>query len=290
MLKVLLVEDSKSSMAAYSAMIRKNGYAVVTADSYESARKAARLAQPDIGVFDFHLGKKDGAVLAHDILQDQDVNNMACLVISGDLDKDYKKMKKVYRAGALDLVNKNIPQELFIIRLNAIAKTIELRNKVAELEDELANSKLQLEKTKILDGKETSNETEEPEEILFKGKVLLAEDSPILQIVNRKILEKYGVNVDVANNGEELLDLLSYVDYDLIITDLEMPKLDGVGATKAMRVDGDMTPVCALTGSEDKKVSETFLAAGGDCFLSKPIDQEELYKILEKYLKLVQIS
>ncbi|MBS0014884.1 MAG: response regulator [Arthrospira sp. SH-MAG29] len=110
-------------------------------------------------------------------------------------------------------------------------------------------------------------------------KVLLAEDHPINQQVLLNQLSLLGVKADLAENGEQALELLSDRHYDLIFMDCQMPKLDGYATTKELRKREGTdrhTTVIALTAHAMPSDRQKCLSAGMDDYISKPITQEEL--------------
>ncbi|MBT7307261.1 MAG: response regulator [Gammaproteobacteria bacterium] len=116
------------------------------------------------------------------------------------------------------------------------------------------------------------------------GHVLVAEDTPELQLLERRILEKIGLEVTVANNGLEAVKLAASESFDLILMDMQMPVMDGVEATNRIREAGYQTPIIALTANVMQKHRDQFDEAGGDGFIGKPIDKQELIRVLKKYL------
>ncbi|MFP4474930.1 MAG: response regulator [Desulfatibacillaceae bacterium] len=123
----------------------------------------------------------------------------------------------------------------------------------------------------------------------FKARVLLAEDNAINQKVTLQILGKMGLDVEVANNGVEALDILRREPFDLVLMDCQMPEMDGYEATRAIREAADKAlprniPVIALTASAMKGDREKCLAAGMDDYLAKPIQPGVLARKLSRYL------
>ena len=119
----------------------------------------------------------------------------------------------------------------------------------------------------------------------FSGTVLLAEDTPDIQQVIIRMLEKRGVTVTAANNGQEVLDQALVTPFDLILMDMQMPVMGGVEATEMLRSLGCDTPVVALTANVMKRHRDLFEQAGANDFLNKPIHQQELNRVLQHYLK-----
>jgi signal transduction histidine kinase/CheY-like chemotaxis protein len=116
--------------------------------------------------------------------------------------------------------------------------------------------------------------------------ILVAEDNPVNQQVARRLLEKRGHSVVVANNGREALALLDRHAIDLILMDVEMPEMDGFAATAAIRererIAGGRRPIIALTAHAIKGFQERCLAGGMDGYVSKPIRVGDLYAAIER--------
>ncbi len=113
------------------------------------------------------------------------------------------------------------------------------------------------------------------------ARVLVAEDNITSRRLVAAILEKAGMRVSMAENGEEALEKLAAKPVDLVIMDIQMPVLDGVAATRTIRagkvpgVDPRL-PVIALTAHAMRGDRERFLAAGLDAYLTKPLDAHSL--------------
>jgi len=118
--------------------------------------------------------------------------------------------------------------------------------------------------------------------------VLLVEDNAVNQRLAARLVEKRGHRVVVAANGREALAALEKDDYDLVLMDVQMPEMDGLEATAAIRKmeegSGKHQTVVALTAHAMKGDEERCLAAGMDGYLSKPIRPAELDAILESYV------
>jgi two-component system, sensor histidine kinase and response regulator len=118
--------------------------------------------------------------------------------------------------------------------------------------------------------------------------VLLAEDNPVNQRLAVRLLEKRGHSVVVAGNGREALEALEKQSFDLVFMDVQMPEMDGLEATAAIREkekgSGVHRPIIALTAHAMKGDRERCLASGMDGYLTKPIRPQELDEILEQNL------
>jgi signal transduction histidine kinase/CheY-like chemotaxis protein len=117
--------------------------------------------------------------------------------------------------------------------------------------------------------------------------VLLVEDNAVNQRLAARLLEKRGHHVVVAANGREAMAALEKDNYDLVLMDVQMPEMDGLEATAAIRkkegASGKHVRVIALTAHAMKGDQERCLAAGMDGYLSKPIQAQELDAILKQH-------
>jgi signal transduction histidine kinase/CheY-like chemotaxis protein/HPt (histidine-containing phosphotransfer) domain-containing protein len=121
------------------------------------------------------------------------------------------------------------------------------------------------------------------------GKVLLVEDHPVNQKVAQKLLERLGLTVEVAENGEVALDKLREQPYAMVLMDCQMPVLDGYSATRRLREiesgqGKQRTPVIAMTAHAMSGDRERCLQAGMDDYLSKPLDRQLLEQTLARWM------
>ncbi|HLJ62929.1 MAG TPA: response regulator, partial [Stellaceae bacterium] len=120
-------------------------------------------------------------------------------------------------------------------------------------------------------------------------RVLLAEDNIVNQKVAGKLLEKLHCRVDMAANGKEALELWEKLPYDLILMDCQMPEMDGLEATEAIRgregANGKRAhiPIVAMTASAMQGDRELCLAAGMDDYLSKPVRRADLESAIDRW-------
>lgn len=120
---------------------------------------------------------------------------------------------------------------------------------------------------------------------MFSGKVLVAEDVKVNQILMKLMLSKLGVDVTIAENGIQALQKASSESYDLVFMDMQMPEMNGYEATRALKQQGyKTTPIVALTANAMEGDKEKCLEAGCDGYLSKPIERQALSCILAKHL------
>jgi PAS domain S-box-containing protein len=120
-----------------------------------------------------------------------------------------------------------------------------------------------------------------PEPVAMPRQILLAEDNFVNQQLAAKLLKKAGHQVQVANNGVEVLQALEQAPYDLILMDVQMPELNGLETTRIIRsgsLDGidPNIPIIALTAHAMDGDAQRFLNAGMNGYIAKPIDRRQL--------------
>ncbi len=115
----------------------------------------------------------------------------------------------------------------------------------------------------------------------------MAEDNPVNQQIIKTILEKAHLGVTIADNGREVLKILDKDEFDAILMDIQMPKMDGIEATKEIRnhPQKGKIPIIALTANAMKGDEKTYLSAGMDGYVTKPIDQAKLFGVLSGVVK-----
>jgi len=117
-------------------------------------------------------------------------------------------------------------------------------------------------------------------------RVLLVEDNRVNQMVAKKIMQNKGCVVEIANNGQESLEMLKNSNYDLVLMDLQMPVMDGIEATKAIRkqeIYKDL-PIIAMTANAMKGDREKCLEAGMNDYLTKPFLPDDFFQVLSKWV------
>lgn len=140
----------------------------------------------------------------------------------------------------------------------------------------------QIKKTIIVDNKDFA---------LSKLQVLIAEDNAVNVMLMKKLFSKWNITPVIAENGERVVELLQYGNFDIILMDLQMPVLDGIEATKIIRRMADPKksgiPIIALTASALFDVRDRVHNSGMNDYVSKPFKPNEL---LEKIMSLVSLA
>jgi len=119
------------------------------------------------------------------------------------------------------------------------------------------------------------------------ARILLAEDNETNQLVAIDILERMGLDVTVANNGREVIELLQQADFDAVLMDLQMPVMDGLEAARRIRREERWNglPIIAMTAAVMEQDRAACSAAGMNDHVAKPIAQQELLHALLRWIK-----
>jgi two-component system sensor histidine kinase/response regulator len=258
--KVLVVDDNSTTLRTMDEFLAHWGFEVRTAGSAREALAVVEAAHSAGGDFDVLfvdalMPDVDGLSLVED-LRKRGLAPPVTLVLGSMADRDIhgERLKELEIAGAIE---KPISQ-------SALFDTL-----AATLEGPIEGDR----------GELFSDRTTRPLE------VLVAEDTPPNQKVVKAILEHRGHHVRIAQNGREALDKAAAEHFDVILMDVQMPTMDGLQATTAIRQLPDeprsRVPIVALTAHAMKRDRERCLSAGMNGYISKPIDAETLIRVVE---------
>jgi CheY-like chemotaxis protein len=117
-------------------------------------------------------------------------------------------------------------------------------------------------------------------------RILVAEDNPVNQILMQSVLKQLGHFCDVVANGVEAVAQVQVADYDLVLMDAQMPEMDGLSATRAIRaldLPVAAIPIIAITANAMAEDRLAYLAGGMNAYLTKPISVRELSQLLAQY-------
>ncbi|HEX6099053.1 MAG TPA: response regulator [Thermoanaerobaculia bacterium] len=260
--RVLIVDDTptnrlllRHNLAAWRMTVDEAGSG---AEALAKLCDAVRAGTPyDLVLTDMDLPKMNGLVLSRLIKCDKDLAATKIIIITSLAER----------------------VELPILRVVGVDECLTRPVKQSSLFDAIATS---------LAG-DVLQRPRAPERIApapMRGdvRVLLAEDNPVNQKVAVRQLEKLGVAADAVANGIEAVEAVSRHDYDLVLMDVQMPEMDGFTAARELRRRGAALPIVALTANALAGDRERCLAAGMDDYLSKPIQETELLRVLQRFL------
>lgn len=131
---------------------------------------------------------------------------------------------------------------------------------------------------------QTKSQIEMHQELSGKS-ILLAEDNQLNVVIAKKFLSNWGLNIDLASNGREAVEMVKENHYDCILMDLRMPEMDGIDAAKLIRALPEpncYTPIIALTASAMLEEQNEIFQAGMNEYVSKPFNPDELRSKIEK--------
>lgn len=118
-----------------------------------------------------------------------------------------------------------------------------------------------------------------------RNHILLVEDNEVNQMIEKEILEQKGYQVTIAGNGLEAVNIMSEEhDIELVLMDIHMPVMDGYEATEKIRLIDVETPILAMTAVSFDNIKEKCLALGMNDYVTKPVEPDELFKTLSKYI------
>lgn len=113
-------------------------------------------------------------------------------------------------------------------------------------------------------------------------KVLVGEDSSVIQNLLKKILLFENCKITSAKDGQQVLDKFEKDSFDLVIMDINMPKVNGLEATKKIRSNSKV-PIIGISGNAKNLPDEDFFAAGMNDYMQKPLDYDKLIELVKKY-------
>ena len=277
--RVLAVDDNATNLTILAHYLKSWGLEYdTTRDGFEALERlraaAAALRPFDIALVDMQMPGMDGLDLGRAIKSDPMIANTRLLLLSsiGQGDQNLRE------AGFLFGLNKPIRQSILYDTLLRVHDT----------QAEIAPSEPK--GSMVPDNSAEGRRVRSPTRERLKGRVLLAEDNLINQRVALGMLGRLGVEVAVANNGAQALELALAEPFDLVLMDCEMPVMDGFAATRSLRTRmpsgaGRRLPIVALTANAMAGDREKCLAAGMDDYLSKPIRLDQLVDTLGRWLE-----
>ena len=118
-------------------------------------------------------------------------------------------------------------------------------------------------------------------------KILIAEDSSVIQNLARKIFQQLNYSIKSAKNGKEAVSMLNDDDFDVLLLDINIPQLDGMECARQIRQMEDSSkaniPIIAISGNAKNYTLEDFKDAGMTEYMQKPLNFDELVELVKKY-------
>lgn len=140
---------------------------------------------------------------------------------------------------------------------------------------------LNVEKSKLT---KPTNQLKRDDKAIFEGNVLIAEDHEDNRELIARLLTHLGLNVFAVANGKEAVEACQNSRFDLVLLDIQMPVLDGIGALKQLKLSGFTQPIVAITANTMQHEVASYLEQGFSDHIKKPIEQDNFISTLKKYV------
>ncbi len=255
-LRVFLVEPSHTQQHIIKQFLLDLGISNITLiDSGKDLLSLLKQSLPDLIMSSMYLPDMTGADLVHEIRNDSDSYDMAFLLISSETNLNY--LDPIRQAGAIAILPKPFTSKDLDMALTATL-------------DYLNPQQVELEHLDIED-----------------INVLIVDDSPTSLKYIRKILNDIGIDqITQATNGQEAFELITTHLFDLIITDFNMPEMDGLQLTNSIRADSSQQsiPILMLTSEQNENRLAAVKKAGVSAILDKPFKPASIRKLIAQLL------
>lgn len=273
--RVLVVDDNRTNRRILEGLLKHWGmlpmvvpHAQQALLELENARRAG--ADFKLVVTDMHMPQMDGFDLVRNIKGDPSLSATTIMMLSSGAQKG--DSAKAAELGISAYLLKPVRQSELQAAILRVLHTSETEGHPATV---------------------TSNSLLEERDPARSLNILLAEDNPVNQKLALRLLEKRGHRVSLAGNGKEALSAFETSSFDLILMDVQMPEMDGIEATQAIRrleeAGASHCPIVAMTALAMKGDKERCLDAGMDGYLTKPIRTQELDAVLDDYMSIKEM-
>jgi len=267
--RALIVDDNETNRKVLRLQLARLGIESRSVDSAKAALKELteafnRQQRFDLAVLDYMMPECDGLELARQILADERFQSMRLVLLTS---------AQAVRAGG------DIAALGFAAYLLKPVSNRELHETLHRVMSAQSTQWHGTTQTIVLAAPKADS--------LATGHVLLADDNRVNQKVALGALQRMGLTVDVANNGEEAVAAWAAGVFDLILMDCQMPVMDGYQAAREIRAretGAHRTPIIALTADAMKGTEQLCRESGMDDYLTKPIDRDRLSEVINRYL------
>jgi CheY-like chemotaxis protein len=272
-LKTLIVDDTEVNRRVLHEQLSSwempNGSEAGGVEALENLRAASRAGDPyRFVLLDYQMPEMDGVTLAAAIKTDPALSDTVVIMLTSV--GHWSEVLNMKGGGGVDA---------------CLVKPV----RQSQLLNTLATSwsrKLSSGFTAWTQVRQAGQSSGLPAPGIFAGcglRVLVAEDNPVNQKVALRMLERLGVDPDIAANGREAVEFCALAAYDLVFMDCHMPEMDGYTATAEIRrqtANGKRIPIVAMTAEAMEGCRENCLAAGMDDYIAKPVRPEHLIEAL----------
>jgi signal transduction histidine kinase len=268
-MKVLVVDDNATSRDILQEMLESFTFEVTVAASGAEAITELESAGEDksfeLVVMDWKMPGMDGIEASKRIKHHKDLDRIPPIILVTAYGRE-EVMQQAEEVGLEGFLLKPVnPSMLFDTIMQAFGEAVPESSRIAQRHEQEAEA------LKHIQG----------------AHVLLVEDNEINQQVAKEILEGAGLNITLANNGQEAIDAIQKNEYDAVLMDVQMPVMDGYTATGKLRKDQRFKelPIIAMTAHAMAGDADKSIAAGMSDHVTKPIDPDQLFATLQKWIK-----
>ncbi len=290
--RLLVVDDNATNRKIIQYQANRWGMIVDQAASATIALKAIEQAAKhktfyDIAVIDMQMPEIDGMTLGEQIKANSAIAQLPLIMLTSTNQRD--EVQRSLKIGFAAYLVKPVKPSRLLDAIVTILETEEkdtLMRRMGDAENVFSTIPASECPSVRASPSATSN--------FPKLRILLAEDNLVNQKVALKQLQSLGYSADVAGNGQEVLQLLEKIPYDLILMDCQMPVLDGLETTKEIHrwqesrfATGRHPVIIAMTANAMKEDKQMCLDAGMDDYLSKPVLKEDLAAVLKCWASII---
>jgi two-component system sensor histidine kinase/response regulator len=271
---VLIVDDNATNLRILTATVENWGLSSIQADSGAEALtqldRASSAGQAiSLVITDLHMPEIDGFDLVKSIRAHPSFSTLPVVLLSSSVSAGDKE--RCEELGIAARLLKPVKQSLLL--------------------DNIMRAIGSADHSEPMEAAEPTAESDAAQETSAL-RVLLAEDNPVNQKFAVRVLERAGHSVVVANNGREAVDRSATDRFDVILMDVQMPEMDGLEATRAIRTreseHPEGLPIIAMTANAMAGDREMCLEAGMDGYVPKPVKRDVLFAEIDRVLKEVQ--
>jgi len=268
-MRVLVVDDNDTSREILKGLLESFSFDVSVAASGEEGlrelEKASKAGLHDLVLMDWKMPDMNGIEASRRIKNHPGLAKIPTIIMVTGYGRE-SIMRQADQIGLEGFLVKPVsPSVLFDTIMQAFGKKVTETSKTAKRKEQEAEA------LRSIQG----------------AQILLVEDNEINQEVARELLERSGLQVIIATNGEEAVRAVKEKDFEAVLMDVQMPVMDGYKATREIRKDErhkDL-PIIAMTAHAMTGDREECLAAGMNDYVSKPIDPEKLFSALIRWIK-----
>ena len=252
---ILYAEDNHDNQRLIGMLAKQTGADITIVENGKDALTTALKEEFDLVLMDIQMPVMNGE-MATRLLRENGFKKPIVAITANLMDHE---IKSYLEAGCNDYLSKPVQRHRFYDVLKQYLSVVS-------------------------EGKSIRNPAIETTLPCVSGTILLADDNPDNINLFSMQLAQTGATVDTATNGEEAAEKALVNGYDLILMDIQMPKMNGIEAVQLLRSAGYSRPIYALTAEDDKVKIDTYLTEGFDGYLPKPMDKVLLHKAISTHL------